>query len=174
MTAIYVAIPPNRRGVDPLNYIEKRAMTYPSSMAHAEVAVGNDYYWQAYRLMYITSHDMGQQVMWGNPELIMPDTLGVTDSESRHTIVEGTLGWTARYEVLSHEAGHLLCPPGLEVHADREVCAEAVSAVMMWDDGDLAGVGRSIAYLAWFKPSLHILRDDRTEILRAARILEGK
>lgn len=85
--------------------------------------------------------------------------------------IDRDLGWTARLEVLAHEAGHRLQPPTLSgPSSESEVFAQAVSYLVCLEfNRDTLEV--SASYLAIHKAALHVLTDNRKEIEYAVTVL---
>lgn len=154
---------------DPLTQLERATRELPSYGAAVEGSEDNNFYWSAWRVQRILESQMGVTVQYDSPGL--EGAAGMTIPSTRHIFIDPAQHWTTRFETLVHEAAHLL-QPHLDLPADREMFAESVSYMVAIHDGDHGALGRSSRYLSGVKNSLHILRDYRAEILRAAQFLE--
>lgn len=156
---------------DPLRTMQRLANQRTAISGHLTTTTDDQFYNEANRLALIIQHDLGAKLLFGQPE--SPEALGETSYEDRSIVIQAKLHWTARFETMTHEAGHLLCPP-FQVSSDREVCAEAVGGLTDFYAGDVGALQRSADYLTFHKGSLHILSDYRQDIIRAAKFLSGQ
>lgn len=157
---------------DPLRIMERTAFAQLAVAGHADLPTDEKFYQSAQTLEYIVEHNLGATVAYGETDI--RGALGTTDPRSREVTIDQTLHWTARFETLAHEAGHLLSPPGLTTYGDREAFAEAVGGLTSFYNGDSEALTRSGHYLATVKTSLHVLSDYRSDIIRAAQFLSGR
>ena len=154
---------------DPLNRLERQAQAFPAYAAAVELPLDEAFYWSAKRVEAVLEQQLGAHVLYGAPTV--EGAAGETLIPLRVITIDASQHWTARFETLGHEAAHLLSPPIL-LPTDEDVFAEGVAYLVAAHDGDRGALRRSAHYLAGLKASLHILRDYRTEILRAAHFLE--
>jgi hypothetical protein len=154
---------------DPLVKLERAALAQSFYSGAAELPSDDTFYWSAQRIEHILENDLGATVVYGQPPV--EGALGVTNTQTREITIDSTEHWTGRFETLAHEAAHLL-QPRFSTRQEGEAFAEAVAYVVAIHDGDYGALRRSSRYLAGAKNSLHILREYRAEILRAAAFLE--
>ncbi len=154
---------------DPLHQLEREASRQLAYTAAVETSTDDQFYWSALRVQAILEQNLGATVTYGVPTVL--GAAGMTNPHTREVVIDEKAHWTTRFETLTHEAGHLL-QPGFPTRMDNEVFAEAVSYVVAIHDGDRDALRRSARYLSGAKASLHLLRDYRREILRAASFLE--
>ncbi len=154
---------------DPLSALQRSVLSQVSYSAAVETSEDNDFYWSANRIHRILVQQLGATVSFADPAI--SGAAGSTSAD-RTVIIDSHLHWTARFETLAHEAGHLLQPDALATRMDGEVFAESVAYLVAIHDGDKEALRRSSRYLSGMKASLHIMTEYRLEILRAAAFLE--
>ena len=155
----------------PLDRLMTQIHQTPASTVHTVIPMDDDFREETLRLANIMENDLGATVKFAKPEL--ENAIGSTDLETRQVFIDENLKWHARFETLAHEGGHLFHPRAL-FRQEGEVFAEAVMVLVCERAGDRGVLARSAQYLANAKGALHILKDYRFEIERAARILEGR
>jgi len=118
------------------------------------------------RLEALVFHTLGVVIVEGAPE----GFAGIATSHPRIIGLSPRLTPAQRYEVLAHEAAHVLQPDGLTTE-EEEVFAEAVALLVTGNDSKPYG-----KYLAWrgAASSLRVLKTHRKDIRRVARLLSGK
>lgn len=158
-----------QRYTDPLGQLERLTLSLPSYSSAVETSLDDQFYWSAQRVEAIVVEQLGAEVVYGVPPIT--GAAGVTNFVARVITVDQTQHWTARFETLTHEAGHLLSPT-FSSRPEGDVFAEAVSYLVAIHDGDQGALRRSAHYLSGMKMALHILREYRAEILRAAQFLQ--
>lgn len=155
---------------DPLYRLEARGRTSSAYTGIAALAEGNDLYWQTRRLQDILT-GLGATVTYTKAP---PDQYGVTMYEGRTIMISEDLPWNARFEVLAHEAGHLLSPPALKGGPGAEIFAEGVAAVLCTRVGDEGFIYRSAKWVAGGKGNLDVLHIYRAEIYRVADFIDPR
>ena len=161
---------------DPLDRLERDARAFSAWEASYDAPTGGDRLSEYLRLHRLVESVLGVRVQgFGAP----PETSGAigrmvtTDPDGTEHVVRvialnSTLSPNARLEVLAHEAGHLLQPPGL-TDDEGQVFADAVSYLVT------RGNRRTYArYLSGHKSSLRVLKTYRREIQWAAKVLSGR
>lgn len=151
--------------VDPLITLERAVQAVVYVETGYRSAPGVHLYWQAQRLEHVLSFVNGATITYGP----LADSYGVTNTQTRQIHIDDTLSWNGRFEVLTHEAGHLLQPGRLN-SVEAEVFAEGVSYLVLrhykHDRLELHA-----HYLSSRKAGLHVLREFATDIRYAAQIL---
>lgn len=155
---------------DPLHEMERQARVGLAIAGHASVTTDDRFYNECNTLQQIIEQNLAGKVTYGKTET---GALGETEISSREVTIDAALHWTARFETLTHEAGHILTPAAVTNRADREAYAEAVGGLTAYYAGDHDALKRSASYLGSIKGSLHILTDYRADIIRAAKFLSG-
>jgi len=144
---------------DPLDKLAKEVATFnvpapPERPAELE------------RLEALVFRTLGVVIVEGAPE----GFAGIATSHPRIISLSQKLTPAQRYEVLAHEAAHVLQPDGLTTE-EEEVFAEAVALLVTGNNSKPYA-----KYLAWrgAASSLRVLKTHRKEIRLAARVLGGK
>ena len=144
---------------DPLDKLAKEVASFdvPAPPERAE---------ELARLEALVFRSLGMVIVDGVPEGLA----GIATSHPRIIGLSPKLTPAQRYEVLAHEAAHVLQPEGLTVE-EAEVFAEAVALLVTENDS------RPYAkYLSWrgARSGLHVLKTYRREIQWAATVLGGR
>jgi hypothetical protein len=156
----------------PLQQLEHRTRQIPALHTIYMAPTDDAYAMQAARVATIVENVLGVQVNF--IKMDDPDLAGWTmlqGTAPRAVNIDQGLHWTARLEVLSHEAAHRLQPPVFPPSSsESEVFAEAVSFLVCRAYGH-DSLEISANYLAVHKGGLHVLHDYRMEIDYAVAIL---
>lgn len=149
---------------DPLDKLEREARSFSAWEQSYDAPTGSDRAGEYGRLARVIAVVLGAEVR----EQAIGQVAGYTIRQERLIVIDSSLSTNAKLEVLAHEAGHLLQPPGVEGD-DGQVFADAVSFLVTGRNS------RTYArYLAGHKASLHVLKTYRREIKWAAKVLEGR
>lgn len=158
-----------RRSADPLHSLEAtaRQTEYVASF-HFQPDTDT---LELQRLQYVVTKALGATVTYKSVD-DMPGAYGMTYREVRAIHISDAIPIRQKFQVLAHEAGHLLQPESLASQPEGEVFAEGVAhTVCLRRQMDCRDAG---VYLANYKSALHVLRDFRAEILWAAGVLAGE
>jgi len=154
---------------DPLKALAREVLTtnYVSASSRLD-RTGNDLYWPAQELQAVLFVINGARVVYGSAE----GYSGITYWETRQIAIDERLSWNARFEVLAHEAGHVLQPQGL-TQIEGEVFAEGVAYLVLRHYGH-DRIELHAYYLAARKSGLDVLEHYATDIRHAARVLTAR
>ena len=153
-----------------LRRLEARAIAIPVTQAGYHAPISTDRYHDAQRLSRITVRVLGATIAYTKDG--MPGDLdGMAVPSARMITINPSLAWDARFQVLAHEAAHVIQPSTLAT-SEAEVFADAVSYLTgrRYGYDDLETIAR---YLASHKQALSVLRVYATEISWAALVLTG-
>ena len=126
--------------------------------------------------------EMHARVTGMGVEIVVPDTAsqqfwglsGITTDGQRRIVLTPGLSADAQFEVLVHEAAHLL-QPGRLTEAEREVFAERVMVAVCAHYGYRVNVSqRSSQYLAAAKTGFATQKLLAVDYRRAVRVLTGR
>ncbi len=156
----------------PLQQLENRTRQIPALHTVYMAPMDDDFFYATIRLQNTVQQVLGVAVDF--TEMDDASLAGWTQlqpSAPRAVHVDNQLHWTARLEVLAHEAGHRLQPPVFApTSSESEVFAEAVEFLVCRAYGhDTLEI--SANYLAVHKGGLHVLHDYRMEIDYAVAVL---
>lgn len=150
---------------DPLDKLEHQIDNYTFWEQSYDAPAGTSREQDLLRLARLVEAALGVQVQTAGAP---PGVAGISSREHRIIALDGTLSPNAKFQVLAHEAAHILQPPDM-TKAEGEVFADAVSYLVTGDD-----VAIFSRYLAGNKSGLHALKTYRREIRWAASVLSGK
>jgi hypothetical protein len=114
---------------------------------------------------------------WGVTVGEIPPTfggIGLASAENRTILLKPGLSVNARFEVLAHEAGHLLQPPTLGDQAVAQLFAELVGVGVQKFYGSQTAELVAARYLAQFKYAFAAEKHLRTDIQYAVEALTGQ
>jgi hypothetical protein len=156
----------------PLDQLARRAREIPFIHATYQPTAGNDLYWQAQQLENVLALALRVPVVYAQPTRMRTAAgLAFISPQQASIIIDSSLEWNARFEVLAHEAGHLFMPFTFAPDSsESEVFAEAVSYLYSLKVGR-DNLDVSARYLARHKHALHVLTDYRTDIEYAIGVL---
>lgn len=100
--------------------------------------------------------------------------VGLTYRADRRILLRVGLSVDARFEVLAHEAGHLLQPPALDDDAVAQLFAELVGVGVQKFYGSRTADRTAAAYLAQFKWTFAMEPYLRRDIDYAVKVLTGQ
>lgn len=152
--------------VDPLDRLERQTSSLTFWQQSYDAPVGNSRQQDFMRLQRLVVTVLGVTLRVGAPDGIAGIT--VIGEEGRVIALDPTLSPNAAFQVLAHEAGHILQPGGLS-RPEAEVFADAVSLLVTGDNAHIFS-----RYLASSKSGLSVLKTHRREIYWAAHVLSGK
>jgi hypothetical protein len=166
---------PNSHSQD-LAALEARTRQLPALSAFYQPLTDDIYQREALLVERVVMHVLNVHVLYDKFGPDMAGVSGYTDMSPRAPLsihIDAALRWTARLEVLAHEAGHRLAPPALQgPTSESEVFAQAVSFLVCGDLGHDT-LQSSASYLAVHKGGLSVLTNDRKEIEYAVTVLVG-
>jgi len=159
----------------PWRLMHLAAQTVVMHKGKLHLKAGTDRYWDA---MGMESRIMGlryavryehdpriQECVVCKPKRVY----GYTDYDEHLVVVDEALSWNERFDVLSHEAGHILQPLWLE-DDQQDVFAEAVAYLVVGDS-----VIEHARYLSMMKvDTLLVLTTEWRAIYHAAAVLEDR
>ena len=149
---------------DPLDGLDRDARSFSAWEQFYDAPTGSSREHELGRLARIVVTVLGAEIR----EEAIGHVAGYTSRQERVIVLDSSLSADAKLEVLAHEAGHLLQPPGL-VGDEGQVFADAVSYLVT------RGNRRTYArYLSGHKSALSVLRTYRREIRWAAKVLGGQ
>jgi hypothetical protein len=151
---------------DPLDRLERQASSLTFWQQSYDAPVGDSRLQDFLRLQRLAVSVLGVKLQAGVPDGIAGLTAFTEDG--RVISLDPTLSPNAAYQVLAHEAGHVLQPTGLSKQ-EAEVFADAVSMLVTGDNVHVFS-----QYLAGSKSGLGVLRIYRKEIRWAATVLRGR
>lgn len=108
---------------------------------------GTDQYWDALALAS-RIHSLGWDVSY-QPGMLAEGLLGLTVPDDHTVMVEQSLTWNGRYNILAHEGGHTIQPGWIHSDEQGEIFAESVAAVMSKN-----GLSEHARYLARYRMEL--------------------
>lgn len=155
-----------RQRIDPLARLEAAAREYPAWLADYVPPTTADL-GESERRLYASAARLGIEVI---VEAKPTDFIGLFTRKTRRISLDPHLKLDARVQVLAHELGHALAPPGLS-GPEGQVFADAVSFLVVRHQRD--DLETYAAYLARFRTSLPVLRLYAEEIRYAADVLWG-
>lgn len=170
-----VIVPKPMRDLQPLEELEQRARQIPAIHTIYMAPLDDRFQMQALQVQNIVEFVMGTEVNY----ITMEDEgvsgwTALNPHSARAINIDEHLKWTARLEVMGHEAGHRLQPPSIHpTSSESEVFAEAVSFLVCRAYGH-DSMDAVAHYLAIHKGGLHVLQDYRMEIDYAVMVLSGK
>lgn len=129
-----------------LMLVASEAMFLVPGMARLDSS-GTDQYWDALALKS-RIHALGWDVSF-SPELINNGLYGLTQPAEHTVMIEESLTWNGRYNILAHEGGHTLQPGWVNDGVQSEIFAESVATLLSKD-----GVREHARYLARFRAEL--------------------
>jgi hypothetical protein len=157
---------------DPLDKLEQRTRQIPALHTAYLAPTDDAFAVQAARVETVVENVLGVEVKYTEiNDLPFAGYTQMQPGAPRLVTIDSRLHWTARLEVLSHEAAHRLEPPVWSPNSsESEVFAESVSYLVCRKLGhDTLEI--SANYLAVHKGGLHVLKDYRLEINYAVAIL---
>jgi hypothetical protein len=167
------ATAPNTHSQD-LAALEARTRTLPALSAFYQPLPDDNYKREALLVERVIMHVLNVHVLYDKFGPDMAGVSGYTDMSPRAPLsihIDSALRWTARLEVLAHEAGHRLAPPALQgPSSESEVFAQAISFLVCKDLGHDT-LESSASYLSVHKGGLGILTNDQKEIEYAVTVL---
>lgn len=92
---------------------------------------------------------------------------GLTNSDEHAVLIEDSLTWNGRYNILAHEGGHTMQPSWVRPGPQSEIFAESVAALMGKD-----GLIEHARYMARYRADLHVLIYMWPSIYHAAAVLQ--
>lgn len=149
---------------DPLDRLTRETQSYTAWEQSYDAPTGDSHARDLARLQRLVTTVLGVELQAGAPAGIA----GYTIREQRVISLDPTLSPNAQFQVLAHEAGHVLQPAGLST-PEAEVFADAVAYLVSGDETKTFS-----RYLSGSKSGLHVLKTYRREIQWAAKVLGGK
>jgi hypothetical protein len=119
----------------------------------------------------------GRLERWGITIADLPEqdgAFGRASLEQRTIWIKRSLSVNAQFEVLAHEAGHLLQPPALADDALSQLFAELVGVGVQHFYGSATADETGAAYLSQFKYTFGAARAMRHDIDYAVKALTGQ
>lgn len=172
--AVLAVTGPGRFSMDPLTRLERHARAVPAlHMVYMEPQ-DDDFFYQTKQLEAVVQEVLGVEVNYISLENTgLAGFTAFGPKAPRAVNIDEKMHWTARLEVLAHEAGHRLAPPPIQIPgSESEVFAEAVSFLVCRAFGH-DNLNTSATYLSIYKDGLHVLHDNRMEIEYAVTVLTG-